>query len=156
MVKIEGKLMHGCGWALFVLFMVCCMPIVSFAGMQLHFEWDPNPEPDIAGYRFFSRQPGQDYNYDDPVWEGEENNCSIFVDDQDAVYFYVVRAFDEEGFESGDSNEVVYPDDSRYLNGYSSSSDAGGCFIGVMSDSLKNHNRKSRTENGPAFSIFRN
>lgn len=100
-------------------------------GIELNFEWDPNPEPDIAGYRFFSREAGEDYDYENPAWEGEENFCSIFVDDEDGVYLFVVRAFDEDGFESDDSNEVVYSGDSRYLNGSGSSTD-GGCFIGAL------------------------
>jgi hypothetical protein len=101
------------------------------AGIQLNFEWDPNPEPDIAGYRLFSREAGEDYDYDNPAWEGEEIFCSIFVDDEDAVYLFVVRAFDEEGFESDDSNEAVYSGGSRYLDG-SGSSAGGGCFIGGL------------------------
>ena len=108
------------------------MPVGAIAGTQLNFEWDPNPEPDIAGYRVFSREPGEDYDYNNPAWEGDENYCSVFVDDEDGVYLFVVRAFDESGFESDDSNEVVYPDDRRYLSG-SSSSGGSGCFI----DSLK-------------------
>jgi len=116
-------------------------------GIELNFEWDPNPEPDIAGYRLFCRDPGEDYDYDKPAWEGQENVCSIYLDDEDAVYLFVVRAFDEDGFESDDSNEVVYPEDkgsegdssnegansgdSRHLNG-SGSSSGGGCFINAL------------------------
>ena len=99
--------------------------------IQLNFEWDSNPEPDIAGYRVFSREPGQDYDYDKPDWGGQENYCSVFIDNEDAVYLFVVRAFDERGFESDDSNEVVYPDDRRYLSG-SGSSEAEGCFIDTL------------------------
>jgi len=110
-------------------------------GLELNFEWEPNPEHDIAGYRLFCRDPGEDYDYENPAWEGQENVCSIYMDDEDGVYLFVVRAFDEDGFESDDSNEVVYPDDrgsedenseeSRYLSG-SGSSSGGGCFIGTL------------------------
>jgi hypothetical protein len=110
-------------------------------GIELNFEWEPNPEHDIAGYRLFCRDPGEDYDYDNPAWEGQENVCSLYLDDRDAVCLFVVRAFDEDGFESNDSNEVVYPDDggaedensedSRYLSG-SGSSSGGGCFIDTL------------------------
>jgi hypothetical protein len=125
------KPVYNCLRVFLVILLLLLMPVSVFAGTQLNFQWDPNPEPDIAGYRVFSRQPGQDYDYDNPVWEGQESYCSIFVDDEDAIYLFVVRAFDEDGFESDDSNEVVYPDDSRYLKGSGSSSE-GGCFIGTL------------------------
>ena len=91
----------------------------------------------------FCQGTGWDYDYDDPAWEGEENYCSVYVDDEDAIYLFVVRAFDEDGFESDDSNEVIYDGDgeytneddsvneSRYVDGGSSSS-GSGCFIGSL------------------------
>jgi len=135
-----------CGFArvYLVILMLLLIPVYATAdGIQLHFEWDPNLEPDIAGYRVFAREPGEDYDYDNPVWEGQENYCSIYMDDEDEVYLFVVRAVDEDGFESDDSNEVVYPSDaeysdddgyiteSRYADGGSSSS-GGGCFISAL------------------------
>jgi len=127
-----------------LILLLLMIPVCAMGGsIQLDFEWDSNPEPDIAGYRVFSRLPGEDYNYDNPAWEGDENYCSIFVDDEDAVYLFVVRAVDEDGFESDDSNEVVYPSDAeytdddeyinenRYVDGVGSSS-SGGCFIGTL------------------------
>ena len=116
---------------------------VTAGGITLNFEWDPNPEPDIAGYRVFAREPGEDYDYDDPAWEGQENFCSVFVEDENEVYLFVVRAFDEDDFESDDSNEVIYEGDgeytneddyvneSRYVDGGSSGS-GGGCFINTI------------------------
>jgi len=78
------------------------------AGIQLNFEWDPNPEPDIAGYRVFSRLAGEAYDYDHPDWEGQDAFCSLWIDNEEADYFFVVRAYDTDGFESDDSNEVAY------------------------------------------------
>jgi len=143
-----NKSVCGGGRVYLVVLMLLLIPVcVMGGGTQLNFEWDPNPEPDIAGYRVFSREPGQDFDYDNPDWEGQENDCSVFIDDEDAVYLFVVRAFDENGYESDDSNEVVYPDgsdyeddnsnegvysgDSRYISGPESSSDSG-CFIGTL------------------------
>jgi len=125
------KLVVWYGRVYLVVLLLLMTPACTIAGIQLNLEWDPNPEPHVAGYRVFSREAGQDYDYGNPVWEGEENICSIFVDDEEGVYLYVVRAFNEGGFESDDSNEVIYSDYNRYLNG-SGSSSGGGCFIGAL------------------------
>ena len=142
--KIEPKPVFACARVYVVVLMLMLTPVCAMGGgTQLHFEWDPNPEPDITGYQVFSREPGEDYNYKHPVWKGQENYCSIFVDDEDAVYLFVVRAYDTDGFESDDSNEVVYPDDAEYSpeDEYSNesryaddpgSSTAGGCFIDTL------------------------
>ena len=71
-MKTEGKPVHPCGWAYLVILLVVLMPVGVFAGGWLDFEWDPNPEPDIAEYRVFKRLPGEDYNYKKPAWRGPE------------------------------------------------------------------------------------
>jgi hypothetical protein len=78
----------------------------SSASTQVTLEWSPNSEPDLAGYRVYSREEGQSYDYANPSWEGVEASCTIYDPDETKTYYIVVRAFDTEGFESGDSNEV--------------------------------------------------
>lgn len=68
-------------------------------------EWSPNSEPDLAGYRVFCRAEGAGYNYTAPAWEGTDTTCTI-SDLGAGTYYFVARAFDTEGFESGNSNEV--------------------------------------------------
>ena len=86
-------------------FLFLDIPDVS-ATTQASFMWDPNPEPDVAGYRIFYREQGQSYNYTNPSWEGTETYSTIYDFDESKTYFFVVRAFDTEGYESDDSNEV--------------------------------------------------
>jgi len=70
--------------------------------------WDPNSENDLAGYRIFYREEGQSYNYEELAWEGSETTCTIYNLDDNATYYFVARAFDTRGSESGDSNEACY------------------------------------------------
>jgi len=76
------------------------------AATQVTLEWSPNSEPDLAGYKVFAREEGQTYDYANPSWEGTETTCTIYDLDETKTYYFVARAFDTEGFESGDSNEV--------------------------------------------------
>ena len=75
-------------------------PIVRFA-------WNPNSEPDLAGYRLYqSEQPGQ-YEGSAPVLEipaGTET-CQVGPLNP-GTYFWVLTAFNESLRESGHSNEV--------------------------------------------------
>ena len=71
--------------------------------------WGSNSEPDLAGYRVYLRAEGETFDYDQPEWEGPETNCTIQDLDDDTHYYFVVRAFDGSGNESGDSNEIGLP-----------------------------------------------
>jgi len=71
--------------------------------------WGPNSEPDLAGYRVYLRQHDETFDYDQPEWEGPETDCTIQDLDEDTHYYFVVRAFDDAGNESGDSNEIGLP-----------------------------------------------
>jgi len=75
---------------------------------QVTLEWDKNSEPDLAGYRVFCRQVGQNYDYSNPAWEGTETSCTIYDLDDNIMHYLVARAYDFSGNESGNSNEVVY------------------------------------------------
>lgn len=88
---------------LFIIFFCC--PAVLFAG-DVSLQWSPNSETDLAGYRAFMRPDSSGYLYDSPNWEGVETTCTISPVPDDGKYCFVVRAFDTEGYESGNSNEV--------------------------------------------------
>jgi hypothetical protein len=77
------------------------------AATQVSFEWDPNSEPDLAGYRVFCREESQPYNYNNPIWEGTSTNCTIYNLDETKTYYFVSRAFDNYGLESLDSDELL-------------------------------------------------
>ena len=94
-------------------FIFFALSMLFFSSQYAHsaditFEWNPNTEPDLAGYRIFCRQEGQSYDYNDPAWEGIETTCTIYNLDDKTTYYFVARAFDTFGNESADSDEVWY------------------------------------------------
>ncbi|HBA84912.1 MAG TPA: hypothetical protein DCZ95_12530 [Verrucomicrobia bacterium] len=77
---------------------------------QVTLAWDAN-SPAPTGYRIFTRQAGQQYDYTKPAWQGAATTCTVTVPDG-AESFYVARAYVSgtatgKTEESGDSNEVV-------------------------------------------------
>jgi len=70
--------------------------------------WDANTEADLAGYRIFYREEGQNYDYNNPGWEGTATTCTISALNDNTTYYFVARAFDTSNNESGDSDEVCY------------------------------------------------
>jgi PKD repeat protein len=78
----------------------------SSAVTQVSLQWDPNTETDLAGYRIFSREQSQSYDYTAPVWEGTDTFCTIYNLDETKTYCFVARAFDTSGLESQNSAEV--------------------------------------------------
>ena len=85
--------------------------------------WNPYTENDIIGYRLFCRKQGEDYNYDLPIWEGNDTKCTVSNLEDNAIYFFVVRASDIYGNESSDSNEIIllhhYSGNHRFLDSLS-------------------------------------
>ena len=69
---------------------------------QVTLAWDASSGAD--GYRLFSRQEGQSYNYSSPAWEGAGTTCTIDLDNG-STYYLVVRSYNDYG-ESGNSNEA--------------------------------------------------
>ena len=99
---------------LFILLLVISLSLLLFLtplkvySMDITLAWDENTEPDLAGYRIFYHVEGQDYDYNNPAWEGMDTNCIISGLDNTLYYCFVARAFDTSDNESENSNEVCY------------------------------------------------
>ncbi|MEJ2658737.1 MAG: PKD domain-containing protein, partial [Desulfobacterales bacterium] len=91
---------------LFTLIFQFFFVLHAFSATQVSLEWDPNSEPDLAGYRVFSREQSQSYDYANPSWEGTDTYCIIYDLDETKTYCFVARAFDSYGNESANSVEV--------------------------------------------------
>ena len=88
-----------------LLFIVCisillCSSVALAADVTL--AWNASSGAD--GYRLFSREQGQSYNYSSPDWEGTGTTGTVTGLAQGTTYYFVVRAYNAHG-ESGDSNE---------------------------------------------------
>ena len=90
-----------------LLVLVLCFStgVVVASADSVTLEWSANSEPDLVGYRVFIRDWKGVYNYTTPAWEGIETTCIIDIGSLKLPHF-VARAYDIEGFESENSNEV--------------------------------------------------
>lgn len=80
--------------------------MASAHAIDVNLKWSPNNEPNLAGYQVFYCQEGHSYNYNNPYWETTDSMCNIYDLDETKTYYFIVRAFSTEGFQSRDSNEV--------------------------------------------------
>ena len=87
---------------------VLCLFPQNVYSLDVSLVWNANSEDNLAGYRIFHREDGQSYDYKKPAWEGKETTCTIYNLNNNNTYYFVARAFDTEGSESGNSNETSY------------------------------------------------
>ena len=116
----------------------------SYAEPTIELEWVEITEPNVVGYRVFSRIEDEIYDYDSPIWEGPDTSCLVDIPEDGAAYFFVVRVLDEEGYECIDSNEVSYQcpiehdrdtgnDTGNHDDGNGNLFSESGCFIECLS-----------------------
>ena len=93
---------------LILLFFAFVLVLPSMASaLQVTLEWDANEESDLAGYRVFLCPEAENFDYSNPAWEGIETTCTFFDLYENVRYYFVVRAYNTSGEESGNSNEVT-------------------------------------------------
>jgi len=102
-------------WSLFFLLVFVS---TTFAGTNVYFKWDANTESDLAGYRLYisssdngpwvNAMVGPNETADLPCAAGDIN-CAKAVDLNvpDGTWFWICRAYDQNGNESGNSNIVT-------------------------------------------------
>jgi len=79
---------------------------VVFKTIEITLAWDPNSEPDLAGYKLYiGKSPG---NYIQTRDLGLTTQYTIGMNDT-PPFFFALTAYNQKGFESGFSGEVQYP-----------------------------------------------
>ena len=75
------------------------------ASQSVNLAWDPNSEPDLAGYRVYFGTGSDNYTQ---TMEVETPSATVPDLTEGVVYYFAVTAYNTEGVESGYSNEVSY------------------------------------------------
>jgi hypothetical protein len=112
---------------IFVSFFCALFFTAIASARDIKLAWNASDLAD--GYRLFYREQGEHYDYMRPDWEGSATQCRVFNLDDDATYYFVVRAYNYFG-ESGDSNECR-SNEYRYSGG---GGGGGGCLISTAVD----------------------
>jgi len=121
----------ACVFTYFVpLIFIFLLSTPNVYSLDLTLTWNPNSEENLAGYRIFYREDDQNYDYEQPAWEGSKTTCTIYNLNDNTTYYFVARAFDTEGSESGNSNETRY---AALLDTVETSDSSGIVKIGEVS-----------------------
>lgn len=75
---------------------------------EITFNWEPNSEPDLAGYRLYYRSLSSRGLYKFCAEIDKEVSSYTITVQANRSYSFILTAYDEEGFESGFSNEAIY------------------------------------------------
>ena len=114
-------------WKVILLFPLLFLFALSQSyAMVVTLQWDPNTEPDLAGYMVYYNTGSSGPPYDSTVDVGNVTTYPLHGLTDGVTYFFVVSAYDTEGLESDYSNEVST--DTVATPGGSGGGD-GGCLI---------------------------
>lgn len=95
-----------------LLFLLLVLAAPAAADTQVTFTWDPNTEPDLAGYRLYQSRISEDYDFTSPIAEIPAGTQTAVATCADGTFYWVLTAFDTVGNESLPSNEVMATLDS--------------------------------------------
>jgi hypothetical protein len=113
------------GLLLLLLAILSLLVPAAHAG-QVTVAWDPNPEPEVAGYKiYYGTSPG---SYTASLDAGSATSILISGLQDGATYFFSAVAYDASNNESGFSNEITYAVPAGAAAAGESSS-GGACFI---------------------------
>jgi hypothetical protein len=87
-----------------LLFALCAMPLPFVEAATVTLAWDPNQEPDVAGYTIHYGTFSRNYQYSVDV--GNVTSCTVSNLDLNETYYFAVTANDDAGNESAYSDEV--------------------------------------------------
>ena len=82
----------------------CLLSFGNVHAFTVKLRWDPNTEPDLAGYKLYYGTAPRNYNH--TIDLGQVNSYQVDNLEDELKYYFAVTAYDIDGNESGFSNEV--------------------------------------------------
>src|SRR2546427_2993065 len=87
-----------------VLTVLCSLPPAVSSAAQVTLAWDPNTDPDLAGYKIYYGFSSGSYQFSVDVGNRTSYLLAGLLEGQ--IYYLAVTAYNLSGVESGFSNEV--------------------------------------------------
>jgi hypothetical protein len=103
MVFVESFFVRSLFLKVFVLLCALFIPAAGHAA-EVSLAWDPNTEPDLAGYRVYYGLGSR--NYDKVMEVGKSTSCLVTGLEQGRTYYFAATAMNTASVESDFSNEV--------------------------------------------------
>ncbi len=82
------------------------MPLSAAWAASLDLQWDPNTEPELAGYKIYWGTSSGNYTFSKDV--GKSTTCTISELDEGKTYYFAATAYDDQNIESDYSNQVTH------------------------------------------------
>jgi hypothetical protein len=87
-----------------LIVIIMLLPAIAFAA-TVQVTWNPNTEPDLAGYRLYVGEASGQYG--EPVDVGNVTGHAMQITPEyGATYYFALTAYDTSGNESGYSDEA--------------------------------------------------
>jgi hypothetical protein len=101
----RSGLFYNC-FAFFLLSILLFVPFQESHGAQITLTWDPNNEPDLAGYEIYFGTASGNYQWNIDV--GNATTYTLTGLNMGTIYYAAATAYNTNGYESGYSNEVSF------------------------------------------------
>ena len=107
-IRVKSRKLSGV-LALVLFVFLCCSSLAGAAVVTL--TWQPNTEPDLAGYKIY--YGSQSRSYDHVLDVGKTNSYSLSLPDLSHSQYVALTAYDQARNESAYSQEIVISADSN-------------------------------------------
>ncbi len=102
----RGSILLSTLLSIFLIAVLLVFPYPKGHCSQVTLTWDPNTEPDLAGYDIYYGTASGNYQ-----WKTDVGNATTYTQSGlniGATYYFAATAYNTQGLSSGFSNEVVY------------------------------------------------
>jgi hypothetical protein len=89
-----------------LIILLFAMPFSTAYAASVDLEWDPNTEPQLAGYKIYWGTSSGNYAFSKNV--GNTTSSTITGLDEGKTYYFAATAYDGAGTESNYSNQITY------------------------------------------------